>query len=134
MDASSNLRDEREHIRRGRAAEVDDKIGMPVRDLGAADPQALQPGVLDDLPGGAGQFVDRRIVREDGTAVRQVERKFSPPFSKDAEHLLADIVPVGRDKFHAGFEDDPAVPRIPRAELEERAPVGEGAFLAPEGS
>ncbi|MPL96210.1 hypothetical protein SDC9_42385 [bioreactor metagenome] len=124
---------EGENIPGGRPPEVDDKIGVQRGNPCPSHGLPLEPRVLDDLPRWARELVNRRIVGEHGTAVRQVKGKFAPALPEDP-----DLFPPHRPRLRApeiqdGAEDDPPLLRHVGRILEKGPPVGEAALILREG-
>src|SRR5512144_580363 len=79
-------RDQRSHVGRGRAAEVDDDVGVEVGDLRTADRRSLEAALIDQSAG-----ADAFDLPEDGARAR-VDREPRVAGSAPAEVLLMNAV------------------------------------------
>jgi hypothetical protein len=94
---------------------------------------SLEPRVLDDLPRGARELEDRRIVGEHGAAVGLIKRELAPALPEDADLLPPHRARLRPPEIQDGAEDDPPLLRHVGRILEKGPPVGEAALILREG-
>lgn len=131
---SPHLTYEAEDILGRSVSEVYDEIRMNPGYFRISYPRSLEARLFHDSPGGPRQFVDPGIVRENRTAVGQLERELAPSFGEDPKAFLPD---GGRGlplQNELDFRHNPHVggiphTRDPRKILEKGAAIGEPAFL-----